>query len=96
MQEQLRTCRARAESVFSRLALDELFFRFGPEPSPRLLADLGEPAVESNIHGDCNCEDWFDCNPIWPSVVCHIEPDLICVVRRRCGFIRQNPCIGLC
>ncbi|HEX9983640.1 MAG TPA: bacteriocin fulvocin C-related protein [Thermoanaerobaculia bacterium] len=87
--------RRRAERLFSRELLDGVFLRLGPEPIPRIY-DAGQLEPESGPHNYCNCEDWYDCSPIWPSVICHNEPDLYCLVRRGCGFFGTSVCNGVC
>lgn len=94
-QERLDALKLDVEAVFPPDRIRELFYGLGQGlASATSIAPL--PSIRPDTAPEhCNCESWFDCSPIWPSVVCHTQAQCL-PMNYRCGFFWTEPCIGLC
>jgi hypothetical protein len=98
-QEKLRiilALKTKAEELFHNDRY-RLFYRLGDEPVTPLVTGraLSDSSIVSESLSQCNCDDWFDCNPIWPSVQCRKEQECV-PVPHNCGFWQEDACTGLC
>jgi hypothetical protein len=91
----LDALKARAHAAFGREMLVPLFLRLGEEPLSGIVSDSRAPSRESGPTY-CNCNSWYDCNPIWPSVVCYNSPETFCRDIRGCGWFSTELCDGIC
>lgn len=78
--------------TFPHEVIYRLYIRLGTAP----LEEHQRESVKGDSAAYCDCADWFDCNPIWPSVVCHNSPDIMCTIHRGCGFYATEACNGVC
>lgn len=91
-QQRLDHLRHRAESVFPREVTYKIFSSLG---SAEMVESTLKTTKRPDSNEPCNCATWYDCSPIWPSVICNTV--VACIpTNYRCGFFWTDPCIGLC
>lgn len=100
LQELIRVQKDRCINAFGTGQLPAVFRRIGNpsevyvDSSP--VQQAQEPIVITS-NANCNCDDWYDCSPIWPSMSCHKDIDPWCTpTRGSCGFTGLEACTGLC